>query len=225
MGEVIGESVPIAVAVAISPMHLLATILMLLTPRGQRRAGAFVFGRMLGTGLLLVLFSVVIGPVEYSARLPGHVATLGKIVVGSVTLALAAGQWVRGLKRVTDPPAPKWMAGVASFSSWKAFGLGGVLSVASLKNLALCLAGGVVVGSVQLQLWQIILAIVIFMLVGSFLLAAMIVASVAAGPRMQAALEHWRDWLMLHQIAVLSLVLLVAGVVIVSMGVVELTAG
>lgn len=222
MGEVIGELVPIAVAVAISPMHLLAVTVMLLASGGHRVAGAFVAGRTAGTAVLVVLFSVVIGPVEYAIPLPGHVTAVGKIVIGAATVALAAGQWLRHAGRDTEPRTPKWLTEVGSFSTPKAFGLGGLVSIASAKNLALCLAGGVVIRSVPLQVWQITVAIVIFTVLGSAALTTMMVVARVGGTRIRSALENWRDWLLRHQVRVLSVVLLVVGIIISAMGAAEL---
>ena len=58
MGEAIGQMLPAAVGVAISPLPIVAVVLMLVTPRGRVNGPAFVLGWMLG---LAVVGAIVLG--------------------------------------------------------------------------------------------------------------------------------------------------------------------
>ena len=44
MGEAIGQTLPLAVGVALSPVPIIASILMLVTPRARANGPAFVVG-------------------------------------------------------------------------------------------------------------------------------------------------------------------------------------
>ena len=44
MGEAIGQSLPLAVGVALSPMPIIAVVLLLTTPAARRNGPAFVLG-------------------------------------------------------------------------------------------------------------------------------------------------------------------------------------
>ena len=51
MGKVIGEILPFAVGVGISPVPIIAVILMLGTPRGRVNGPMFLLGWLAGLGI------------------------------------------------------------------------------------------------------------------------------------------------------------------------------
>jgi hypothetical protein len=50
MGEAIGQLLPLAVGVAVSPMPIVAVILMLVTPRARSNGPAFLLGWLVASG-------------------------------------------------------------------------------------------------------------------------------------------------------------------------------
>ena len=62
MGEAIGQSLSLAVGVALSPVPIIAVILMLVTPRARSNGPAFIAGWLLGLALIGVIVLGVIGP-------------------------------------------------------------------------------------------------------------------------------------------------------------------
>ncbi len=48
MGAAIGQSLPLAIGVALSPMSIIAVVLLLTTPRARANGPAFVLGWLLG---------------------------------------------------------------------------------------------------------------------------------------------------------------------------------
>ena len=65
MGDVIGQMLPIAVAIAISPLPIVAVVLMLGTPRGRQDGPAFVIAWIVG---LAAIGAVVIAAVGDNAE-------------------------------------------------------------------------------------------------------------------------------------------------------------
>lgn len=221
MGEVLGEILPIALAVAISPMHLLAVVWILLAPRATPAAMAFWGGRTVGIGLLLTVFSVVVGPVEYATTAPDRAAAALKIAVGAGMIALAVAQWLGRGKRGTSA-VPRYLSTIGSAGVGKAFGIGVLLSLASIKNLTLCLAGGLAIGSVELEFWQIVLAITGFTVLAGSVILAVIIVAVIAGTRTGEPLEKLQVWLIANRSQMLSLVPLLIGIAIAGKGIAEL---
>jgi hypothetical protein len=50
MGQAIGGSLPLAIGIAISPIPIIAVVLMLTTPRAKTNGPAFLLGWLLGLG-------------------------------------------------------------------------------------------------------------------------------------------------------------------------------
>ena len=68
MGEAIGEVLPVAVGVAVSPVPIIAVILMLVTARARVNGPAFIVGWLLG---LAAVGAIVMAVLLAWPRLPG----------------------------------------------------------------------------------------------------------------------------------------------------------
>jgi hypothetical protein len=72
------------------------------------------------------------------------------------------------------------------------------------KNLALCLSGGVLIGSGGLSTGATVTAVVVFVVVGSISAAVPVLGYLVAQQRMQQPLDDLRQWLTRHNAAVKS---------------------
>src|SRR6185295_18870953 len=140
LSDVIGALLPSAVAVALSPIPIVAVILMLDTPKARSNGPAFALGWVFG----LTAVSVIVLLVAHGASDPDSASstsvnwvTLG---LGVLFLALASRQWRGRPKKGEAPVMPKWMASIDGFTAPKSLVLGVALSAVNPKNLALTLA-------------------------------------------------------------------------------------
>jgi threonine/homoserine/homoserine lactone efflux protein len=220
VGSVIGDSLPVALGVAISPIPVIAVILMLLAPNARAASVAFMIGWMLGIAVVVLVVTLVVDPVDDSESAdPSTLASWVKIILGAVLVLLGAQQWRKRPKPGADPSMPSWMAAIDKVTAGKAFGLGALMSGINPKNLALCLSGGVVIGSGALSSGETAVAIVVFVVVGSSSVAVPVLGYLVAQQRMQQPLDELREWLTLHNAAVMSVLLLVIGVDVLGKGV------
>jgi len=220
VGEVIGELLPVALGVAISPVPIIAVILMLLAPQARAASVGFLAGWVLGITVVVVVVTLVVGPVDDSE--PGDQSTFVsvlKLVLGAAAVLLAVKQWRSRPRAGQAPVLPAWMSAIDTISAAKAFGLGGLLSGVNPKNLALCLTGGVTIGSGALSSGETVVAVAVFVLVGSITVALPVVGYLVAQQRMQGPLDELREWLTLHNAAVMTVLLAVIGVSIFGKGV------
>src|SRR3954466_5339562 len=94
MGEAIGQSLPTAVGVALSPVPIIAVVLMLVTPRGRTNGPCFVLGWLLGLAVVGAIVLAAAGGADASADdAPAEWVNVLKLVLGSLLLLLAARQW------------------------------------------------------------------------------------------------------------------------------------
>ena len=140
MGQAIGDLLPSAVGVALSPVPIIAMILMLGTPRARSNGPAFGLGWVAGLVVVSVIVLFVADDVEDTDS--GTSAAVDWIVLGlgAVFLFMAFKQWQARPKPGAEAAVPKWMAAIDRFSAGKSLVLGAALSGANPKNLALTLA-------------------------------------------------------------------------------------
>jgi threonine/homoserine/homoserine lactone efflux protein len=131
---------PSAVGVALSPVPIIAVILMLGTPRARSNGSAFALGWVIG----LVVVSVVVVLLASGSDDPDSGTSTAvdviKLLFGVLFLVMAVGQWRKRPRAGTTAQMPKWMQAIDQFTAGKSLGLGVALSAANPKNLALTLA-------------------------------------------------------------------------------------
>jgi threonine/homoserine/homoserine lactone efflux protein len=138
---VIGEIIPLALVVTISPLNIIPAILLLFTSRPLTNALNFLAGFMGGIALVLVLLVSLGGAVDLSCE-GSHPTWAGilKLVLG-VYLLFAAVKKFRGRPRAGEEGSlPKWMDGIAGYSSAKALSAGVILGALNPKNIVVALA-------------------------------------------------------------------------------------
>jgi threonine/homoserine/homoserine lactone efflux protein len=219
VGNVIGDLLPVALGVAISPVPIIAVILMLLAPDAKAASVAFLVGWMVGITVVVVVASLVVNPVDDSdGGDPSNFVSILLLVLGAAAVLMAAKQWRSRPRAGQEPVMPKWMSAIDTIGPMKALGLGALLSGVNPKNLALCLAAGVTIGGGGLTSGETALAVAVFVVIGSCSVAIPVVGYLVAQQRMQEPLDELRQWLTLHNSAVMSVLLLVIGVVIIGKG-------
>ena len=220
MNGVIGEILPSAVGIAISPIPIIAAILMLLSPRAKGTSVGFLLGWVAGIVVALVVFTLlssIIPASDPSAAKP--IAGWIKIVLGVLLLLLAVQEWRKRPHLGQQPPLPGWMKGIDSMNAGQGFGLGFLLSAVNPKNLLLAVAGGLAIGSATLPFGQTVIVCAIFVVIAASTVLVPVIAYLIASKQMAAPLGRLRDWLVQHNAAIMATVLLVIGVVLIGKGI------
>jgi threonine/homoserine/homoserine lactone efflux protein len=106
MGQAIGNILPLALGVALSPVPIVAVVLMLATPSGRLNGPAFVVGWIIGLVIVGAVALLVAGGVSTSNDgQPKTWVSVLKLVLGLVLVLVAVGQW-RGRPRGDAVPEP-----------------------------------------------------------------------------------------------------------------------
>jgi threonine/homoserine/homoserine lactone efflux protein len=218
MNLVIGEILPLAVGIAISPITIIAVILMLLSPRAKGSSVGFMIGWLAGIAVAIALFSLLssVIPLETGGRSP--VAGVIKIVLGVLLLALAIKQWRARPAKGDQASLPKWMSAIDSMPAVKALWLGFLLAAVNPKNLLLAIAAGVIVGGAGLTVGQMTAVIIIFVLLAASTVLVPVVGYLIASARLAGPLDKLRQWLVDNNTVIMAVLLLVLGVAMIGKG-------
>ena len=144
----IAEVLPFAVGVAISPVPIIAVILMLFSSRAKVNGPMFLIG-----------WAVALAVVSGVAFLAGDAASesttteavsWSQVLFGALFVLLAVRTWSKRAPAGEQPAPPKWMAGIDSFSPVKALTLALLLAGVNPKNLLLAAGAGAAVAGLAL---------------------------------------------------------------------------
>src|SRR5262249_37590692 len=155
MGQAIGNVLPLAVAVAIFPVPIIAVVLMVASDRGRAKGLAFVLawcGGLAAVGAIVLL--VAAGADASDDGEPATSVNVLLLCLGLLLLAAAVKQWRGRPSDGEETPTPGWMRTVDDFSIAKAAGAGFVLSALNPKNVLLAAAAAVEIAEVGLAAGQ-----------------------------------------------------------------------
>ncbi|WP_251151944.1 GAP family protein [Cellulosimicrobium sp. Marseille-Q4280] len=212
MGAAIGQSLPVAVGVMISPLPIVAVVLMLTSGKARANAVAFLLGWFVAVGGVALVVALLAGSAAPDSGGPAEWVAWVKIVLGLLLLFVAVRQWRGRPRGDVEPPAPRWMAAIDSFTPVKALGLAVLLGAVNPKNLLLAVSGGAAIGSAAGgDVAVSITAAVVFALVASLGVATPVVIYVSMGTRAAALLDGLKSWLIHNNAVVMAVLLLVIG--------------
>jgi threonine/homoserine/homoserine lactone efflux protein len=220
MGSVIGETLPLAVGIAISPVPIIAAILMLLSPQAKGASVGFLLGWIAGIVLAIAVFTLlssVLPAQDESGSSP--VSGVIKIILGALLLFLALRQWRGRPAEGEQATMPKWMSAIDSMTAGKALGLGFLLSAINPKNLIMAISAGLIIGGAGLAVGQTVVVIVIFVLLAASTVLIPVVAYLIASERLAGPLDRLRAWLVHNNATIMAVLLLVIGVAVIGKGI------
>lgn len=219
MGSVLGELLPLAVGVALSPVPIIAVILMLFAPRAGGTSAGFLLGWVAGIVVAVVVFVFVARTTDLgSASHPSTRQSWIKLLVGVALLVLAARQWRSRPGLGENGTLPKWMSAIDSITPVKAIGLGFLLSAINPKNLAMCIAAAVAIVGAGLAGADIALAILIFTIIAACTVAIPAIAFAVAPAKMRGPLDQLKARLQTSNAAIMTALLLVIGALLIGEG-------
>jgi threonine/homoserine/homoserine lactone efflux protein len=212
MGDVVGQILSFAVGVAVSPVPIIAVVLMLTTDRGRVNGPAFVLGWIAGLALAGTAILLVAGQADASDG--GEPATwvgVLKLMLGLGLLALAVKQW-RG--RPADSEAaelPNWMQKIDGFAPGRALALAVALAAINPKNLLLTVGAATTIAHAGLEAGEQAVALSVFILIASLGIGAPVAIYFALGEKSASLLGGLKDWMAHNNAAIMTVLLLVLG--------------
>ena len=219
MGQGISEVLTYAIGVAISPIAIIAVIVILFSPRARANGIAFLGGWLIAlTVVSAVGYALADQSDAATSSSASDTISTGKVVAGVLLLFLALRRWRSRPAPGTEPEMPKLIARVDSLSPVKALGAGAVLGGVNPKNLVLTLGAATGVAQLSISSGDAVGALVVFVVLGSITIAGPVVYYFLAGQRAERELTALKNWLALHNAAVRTVVLLVFGVDLIAKG-------
>ena len=220
MGAAIGDVLGLAAGVAVSPLPIVAMILVLATPRGRVNGIVFGLGWVLGLAVLGAVVLALAGPADASdGGEPAAWTGWLKLLLGVLALLLAVRQWRGRPAPGSEPQMPRWMASIDRLKPGGALGLGALLSAVNPKNGGLTIAAAATIAGTGLAGGEQAVVLAVFVLIGSAGVLAPLVVYLVAGEGAARTLDSWKAWAATHNAAVMAVLFLVFGFKLVGDGI------
>jgi hypothetical protein len=224
MGKAIGGSLPMAVGIALSPIPIIAVVLMLTSRRAKVNGPVFVLGWLLGLGVVGTIVLALAGPAGASeSGSPATWVSWVKIALGVLLLLVAARQFRSRPHGDEQPHMPKWMATIDKTTPPAALGLAAVMSGANPKNLLLAVAGAAAIAGTGIPGGQQAIAYLIFALIGTLGVGIPVGIYFAMGKRSEKLLTGLKDWMSAYNAVIMSVLCLVIAAKLIGDGISGLT--
>lgn len=204
----LGDVLPAAIAVALSPIPIIAIVLMLATPRGRSNGVAFALGWVLG---LVVVSTVVVLLASGQSQSTTDSISWAKVVLGVLLLGLALRRWRNRPAPGEEEPLPGWVAQLDEFTPPRSLVLGVGLSAVNPKNLALTAAAAASIAQADLGGPATVVDLALFVVIGSLTVVGPVVMALVAPARSEHVLSSLRAFMAQHGGAIMMVVLAVLG--------------
>ncbi len=220
MADAIGQVLSLGVGVSLSPVPIIAVVLMLGTPRARVNGPAFVLGWVLGLAIVGTIVLVVAGGAGADdGGEPASWVDWVKVALGALLLLVAVKQW-RGRPRAGEDAAlPKWMQTIDQFTPGRAFGIAAALSGINPKNLLLTAGAAAAIAQSGIDTGEQAVALGVFIVVGTLGPAAPVVLYFALGERAERLLDDLKGWMAANNAAIMAVLCLVIGAKLIGDGV------
>ena len=220
MKEAIGDVLPLGVGVALSPIPIIAVVLMLVSRRARLNGPLFILGWLVGLSVVGIVMLGIAGP--SNANDDGEPATwvaVLKLVLGALLVLVAVRQWRARPHDGDEPSMPAWMGAIDAFSPAKALGAGAVLSGLNPKNLLLAVGAAAAIAQTGVSGAEQAGAYAMFALIGTVGVAVPVVIYFALGDRAPAVLDRLKGWMVRYNAAIMATLCLVIGAKLVGDGI------
>lgn len=213
------EILPLALGIAISPIPIIAVIIMLFSARAKSNSIAFAATWSLTIALVgagIIMFA------SGQEMITGNEGDGGlewiKIVLGILLLLMAANSFKSRPKKGEKSEMPTWLAKIEEFTPVKSGGLAVLLSVINPKNLPLIIAGALAIaesGQINSTTW---INLGVFVIMASFTVIAPVMYYFIAGKKAEKTLTTWKEWLSQNNAMVMFWLLLIVGAILLAEG-------
>ena len=220
MGQAIGEMLPLAIGIAISPLPIIAIILMLITPKARSNGLAFLGGWMLGlavVGAIVLIVANTAGIATSSG--PSQTVSWINLVLGLLLLVVAWRQFGKRPKPGAEAPLPKWMRALDSFTPARSVAIGALLSGVNPKNLIHNATAAAGIAQTGLAGAQQAVVLIVLVIIGSLGVMAPVGVYFAMGDKAAPVLGGWKTWLAANNPTVMMVLFLVFGVTLIGKGI------
>jgi threonine/homoserine/homoserine lactone efflux protein len=220
VAEAIGQILTLGVGVALSPIPIIAVVLMLGTPRGRANGPAFVLGWVIGLAVVgAIVLAVAGGAGAKEDAEPATWVDVVKIAVGVLLVLVAVRQWRGRPRRDAEAELPGWMRTIDTFTPTRSLAIAAGLSGINPKNLLLTVGAATAIAQTDISTGEQAIALAVFILVGTLGPGIPVAIYFVLGDRARRLLDDLKTRMAANNAAIMAVLCLVIGVKLIGDGI------
>ncbi len=220
MGDAIGQVISLGVGVALSPVPIIAVVLMLATERGRANGPAFILGWLIGLSVVGVIVLLVSSGADASeSGEPAQWVSVLKLVLGVLLLLIAVREFRSRPRGDVEATLPGWMRTIDRFTPQRSLALGVGLSAVNPKNLLLTVGAASAIAQSGISAGQQAIALAVFVVIGTLGLGLPVAIYFLMGERATRILDNLKNWMGHNNAAILAVLCLVIGAKLIGDGI------
>jgi threonine/homoserine/homoserine lactone efflux protein len=220
VAEAIGQVLTLGVGVALSPIPIIAVVLMLSTPRGRANGPAFVLGWVIGLAVVgAIVLAVAGGAGANEDAEPATWVDVVKIAVGVLLVLVAVRQWRGRPRRDAEAELPGWMRTIDTFTPTRSLAIAAGLSGINPKNLLLTVGAATAIAQTDISTGEQAIALAVFILVGTLGPGIPVAIYFVLGDRARRLLDDLKTRMAANNAAIMAVLCLVIGVKLIGDGI------
>jgi threonine/homoserine/homoserine lactone efflux protein len=220
VAEAIGQILTLGVGVALSPIPIIAVVLMLGTPRGRANGPAFVLGWVIGLAVVgAIVLAVAGGAGANEDAEPATWVDVVKIAVGVLLVLVAVRQWRGRPRRDAEAELPGWMRTIDTFTPTRSLAIAAGLSGINPKNLLLTVGAATAIAQTDISTGEQAIALAVFILVGTLGPGIPVAIYFVLGDRARRLLDDLKTRMAANNAAIMAVLCLVIGAKLIGDGI------
>lgn len=214
------EYLPMAIGIALSPIPIIALIIILFSDKAKKNSLVFSVTWVLIIGAISAFLVAGVSKGAVAASSDGHGSALAiiQILLGVLMLYISFKNFIKRPKKGDVAPMPKWMEKVESFTPREVFGISATLAAINLKNFPLMVVAAPNIfkstafeGSAFMN-WFLFVCVAVSTIIGIALIYFI------AGKSAEKVLLALKQWLIAHNNIIMFWLFLIMGVLSVKNG-------
>ncbi|MEM8894939.1 MAG: GAP family protein [Bacteroidota bacterium] len=213
MQEILPKLVPMIIGLLISPIPVVALLIILMTPNTGLNAFTFIGGWLtgiVGVGLVIILFPIL-SQFESGNSTASNII---RLIIGLFFISWALWKSYKRYRNKESTP-PKFFSRLDQFKPLNIFLIGLLVSAGNFKNLGFSAAAAIVLNQSLVDLNTKLGYLITYSTLGSLTLFIPMTLYLTLQQRADEILKEWKQWLIKYHDYLLSAVVSFIGVMII----------
>lgn len=221
VADAVGSLLSLSMAIALSPLPIIAAVLVV----GSGRAAGFAFalGWLVGLSALALLCAYLVRGVDEIGPTGKMLLDLLRVALGLLLLWAALRKWQKRPRGGQEPAVPKWLASFDKMTVPGALRWGVVMAAANPKQIGLVLAAMAYIAEAP-TMGEALVMVAVLVVLSSMTVVGIVLARALGGKGAEAGLQAIKGFMLRNNDVIAMIVFIILGAMVLGSGIYGLMA-